>query len=52
MLNPNLNKIMEEFVETVEETTFKPVMTVNEGEIQESIAKPETKVEEGRKMKR
>ena len=48
---PNLNEIMVEFIDSDEETTLEPMMTVNEEEVQEKSVKAEVQVKEGRKRK-
>ena len=52
MLIPNLNEILEEFAKTVEETTFEPLMIVNERELHESICETKIEVEEGREKRK
>ena len=51
-LIPNLNEIMEKFVDTAEETNVEPVKRVTEEVVQEKNVEAEVEVEEGRKKKR
>ena len=51
-LIPNLNEIMEKFVDTAEETNVELVKRVTEEEIEDKNVEAEVGVEEGRKKKR
>ena len=52
ILIPNLNEIMEEFVETTEETVVKQAATVVAKEVLAQNVEPKVDNEEGRKRKR
>ena len=52
MLIPNLNKIMEEFTKTAEDSMVERVETFVEKEVQGQDVEPEVEIEEERKRKR